>query len=52
MVENLDANNVQSQVPELFHQSPELRVVSHQRNDACITILRRHVDPNIVDKTG
>ena len=52
MVEILDANNVQRQVPELFHHSPELRVVSHQRNDARITAFRRHIDLDVINKTG
>jgi len=39
VIKILEADHVQSQVLELLHQSPILRVVSHQGNDARITIL-------------
>src|SRR5262249_8789872 len=41
MIEVLDADDVQSEVPELFHHSPELRVVSHRRDDTRFTTLSR-----------
>lgn len=51
MIEILDADNVQSQVPELFHDTPEFRVVSYQRNDARVTAPVRH-DLDVISKAG
>jgi len=52
MIEVLDADDMQSQVTELFHHSPELRVISHQRNDTRIATLRRHGDLNVIPEAG
>jgi hypothetical protein len=51
MVEILDAYDVQSQVPELFHQSPEFWIVSHRRNNARVAIARR-LDMEVIDEAG
>ena len=51
MVKILEADHVQSQVLELLHQSPELRVVPHRRNDARITVLGGH-DLGVINETG
>ena len=51
MAEILDAYDVQSQVPELFHQSPEFWIVSYRRNNARVAVVRR-LDTEVIDEAG
>src|SRR5215470_8123077 len=41
---------MQSQVPELLHQSPKRRIVSYQRNDTGVAALGR-LDLDVIDET-
>ena len=51
MAEILDAYDVQSQVPELFHQSPEFWIVPHRRDNARAAIARR-LDMEVIDEAA
>jgi len=50
VVDILDTHDVQSQVPELFHQSPELWVVPHRRHNVGVTVVTR-LDLEVIDET-
>ena len=50
MVEILDADEVQRQVLELFHQSPEFWIVSHRGNNTRAAVVAR-LDPEVIDET-
>src|SRR5262245_39152657 len=49
-VKLLEAHDMQSQVPELLHQPPELRVVPDHRDDAGVAALGR-LDLDVIDET-